>query len=108
MKNQNVAGFCPTFALLALLLTGCAATGAPEGGTQSGTHLSPTECRDLAAIGSHAPPTKAQRESELSALRKAGYSPSPWDDPYYPDDLQAAQRLVDHWFATECPPYLQG
>ncbi|CAD6556781.1 hypothetical protein LMG28727_06194 [Paraburkholderia kirstenboschensis] len=38
-----------------------------------------------------------------AALRKAGYDPSPWyDDPYYPDDLQAAQRLVDYWFQTEC------
>jgi hypothetical protein len=44
-----------------------------------------------------------QHQSELSALRKAGYDPSPWyDDPYYPDDLQAAQRLVDYWFQTEC------
>jgi len=45
----------------------------------------------------------AQHQSELGALRKAGYDPSPWyDDPYYPDDLQAAQRLVDDWFQTEC------
>ena len=34
-------------------------------------------------------------------LRKAGYDPSPfWDDPYYPEDLQAAQRLVDYWYRT--------
>jgi hypothetical protein len=45
----------------------------------------------------------AQHQSELAALRKAGYDPSPWfDDPYYPDDLQAAQRQVDYWFQTEC------
>jgi hypothetical protein len=45
----------------------------------------------------------AQHHSELAALRKAGYDPSPWyDDPYYPDDIQAAQRLVDYWFQTEC------
>jgi hypothetical protein len=44
----------------------------------------------------------AQHQSELAALRKAGYNPSPWYDPYYPDDLQAAQRLVDVWFQTEC------
>ncbi|WP_371881371.1 hypothetical protein [Caballeronia sp. S22] len=41
----------------------------------------------------------AQHYSELAALRKAGYEPSPWyDNPYYPDDLQAAQRLVDYCF----------
>jgi hypothetical protein len=44
----------------------------------------------------------AQHQSELGALRKAGYDPSPWYDPYYPDDLPAAQRLVDYWFQTEC------
>jgi hypothetical protein len=44
----------------------------------------------------------AQHHSELGALRKAGYDPSPWYDPYYPDDLQGAQRLVDYWFQTEC------
>jgi hypothetical protein len=83
---------------LALLLAGCAAGGVP----QSGPHLSATECRDLAALRSNAPPTMAQHQSEVAALRKAGYDPSPWNDPYYPEDLQAAQSLVDHWFATEC------
>lgn len=88
------------FIVSALLLTGCAAGGVP----QSGPHLSPTECRDLAALRTNAPPTMAQHQSELSALRKAGYDPSPWnDDPWYPEDLQAAQRLVDYWFQTECP-----
>lgn len=89
----------PMLAAFALLLTGCVAAGAP----QSGPHLSPAECTDLAALRSNPSPTKAQRQSELTALRKAGYDPSPWnDDPNYPDDLHAAQRLVDHWFETEC------
>lgn len=85
-------------AALALLLTGCTTGGVPP----SGPHLSPTECRDLAALKLNAPPTMAQHTSELAALRKAGYNPSPWNDPYYPEDLEAAQRLVDHWFDTEC------
>ena len=90
---------CSTLTALALLLTGCVVGGVP----QNGPHLSPTECRDLAALRSNAPPTMAEHQSELAALRKAGYDPSPWnDDPYYPDDLQAAQRLVDYWFETEC------
>ncbi|MBN3756341.1 DUF4148 domain-containing protein [Paraburkholderia sp. Tr-20389] len=96
---KNLPRNCSTLAALALLLTGCAAAGTP----QSGPHLSPTECRDLAALRSNAPPTRAQQQSELSALRKAGYNPSPWnDDPNFPEDLHAAQRLVDHWFETEC------
>ena len=82
-----------------LLLTGCVAGGVPP----SGPYLSPTECRDLASLRSNAPPTMAQHRSELSALRKAGYDPSPWYDPYYPEDLQAAQQQVDVWFRTECP-----
>jgi hypothetical protein len=104
-------------AALALMLTGCAAAGGPQtgpqtgsqSGAQSGFHLSPTECRDLAAIRSNAPRTRAQQQSELSALRKAGYNPSPWnDDPNFPEDLHAAQRLVDHWFKTECQPLPPG
>ena len=76
---------------LVLLLAGCAAGGIPY----TGSHLTPTECRDLAALRSNAPATMAQHQSELVALRKAGYNPSPWyDDPYYPDDLQAAQLLA--------------
>ncbi|MEM5314990.1 DUF4148 domain-containing protein [Paraburkholderia sp. JHI869] len=94
-----------TLTVLALLLTGCVAAGAP----QSGPHLSPTECRDLTALRSNASPTKAQRQSELSALRKAGYDPSPWnDDPNYPDDLHAAQHLVDQWFKTDCQQLQPG
>ncbi|WP_321926290.1 DUF4148 domain-containing protein [Paraburkholderia guartelaensis] len=88
-----------TLSALALVLTGCAAGGVP----QSGPHLSQTECSDLAALKSNPPGTKAQRQSEIAALRKAGYDPSPWnDDPNYPDDLHAAQRLVDHWIETDC------
>ena len=83
---------------LVFLLTGCAGGGMPA----SGPYLSPSECRDLAALRSNAPPTMAQHQSELAALRKAGYDPSPWYDPYYPEDLQAAQRQVDLWFQTEC------
>ena len=91
--------------VLVLLLAGCAAGGRPY----AGPHLSPTECRDLAALRTNAPPTMAQHQSELAALRKAGYDPSPWyDDPYYPDDLQAAQRLVDYWFQTECQQHQTG
>ena len=93
----------PTLTALALLLAGCAVGGVSQSVQQNGPHLSPTECRDLAAIKSNAPRTKSQHQSELAALRKAGYNPSPWhDDPHYPANLHAAQRQVDHWFETDC------
>ncbi|WP_244818630.1 DUF4148 domain-containing protein [Caballeronia sp. Lep1P3] len=83
----------------ACLLAGCAVGEMPP----PGRHLTDGECRDLTALKTNANPTMAQHQSELAALRKAGYDPSPfWDDPYYPEDLQAAQRLVDYWFQTEC------
>lgn len=92
---------CSIAAALAVLVPSYAAAGVPD----SGPHLTPTECRDLAATKSNAPRTRSQHRSEISALSKAGYSPSPWhDDPNYPADLHAAQRRVDHWFETECKP----
>jgi hypothetical protein len=81
------------------LLLGCATRGMPP----TGKHLSPAECRDLAALRANPHPTFGEHQSELVALRKAGYNPSPWyDDPYYPEDIQAAQRLVEYWFQTQC------
>jgi hypothetical protein len=71
----------------------------PEGAT----HLSATQCRDLAAIRNNAPATLERNQSELAALEAAGYNPSRFFDPYYPDDLQAAQRQVDRWYQAECP-----
>lgn len=85
-------------ATLALLLAGCAASGMQE----SAAHLSASECRDLAALKANAPPTPQRNRSELAALRKAGYDPSRWSNPHYPDDLDAAQRQVNLWFQAEC------
>ena len=107
-RQRRFADQPPTLRLmlsaLAVVLAGCVVGGMPQIGPQTGPHLSPSECRDLAALRSNAPPTMGQHQSEVAALRKAGYDPSPWyDDPYYPDDIQAAQRLVDYWFRTECP-----
>src|SRR6478609_5702102 len=62
-------------------------------------YLTDRECHDLTALRTNPSPTMAEHQSELAALRKAGYDPSPfWDDPYYPEDLQYAQRLVDYWY----------
>ncbi|ACC74350.1 DUF4148 domain-containing protein [Paraburkholderia phymatum] len=101
--NELIGGRT-TIAALAFLLAGCVVGGVVP---QGGAHLTAVECRDLAALRSQSSPTMAEHHSELAALRKAGYDPSPWyDDPYYPEDLQAAQRLVDYWFKTECPALL--
>jgi hypothetical protein len=88
----------PMISALTFSLAGCAASGTPEGAA----HLSPTECRDLAARRSNAPVTPERNRSELAALEKAGYDPFRSFDPYYPDDLQAAQRQVDRWYQTDC------
>lgn len=39
------------------------------------------------------PLTRAQVNSELAELERAGYNPRDW--MHYPDNLQAAQRRVD-------------
>jgi hypothetical protein len=93
-------GLSPMLCAWALLLAlaGCAAGGAQEGAA----HLSATQCRDLTALRNHAPPTHERNESELAALRMAGYDPSRFYDPYYPDDLQAAQRQIDRWYQADC------
>ncbi|WP_248324165.1 MULTISPECIES: DUF4148 domain-containing protein [unclassified Caballeronia] len=97
---KSLKGSCLTLAALSLLQAGNAAAADVS---QGGRHLTATECRDLSAMKNKQPPTKTQHRSELSALRKAGYNPAPWhDDPHYPANLHAAQRLVDQWFETEC------
>lgn len=94
----------PMICACALLLAGCVTAPMPEGAT----HLSAKECSDLTALRNNAPITHERNMSELAALQKAGYNPSPFYDPYYPDDLHAAQRLVDHWYQTECQPVRPG
>jgi hypothetical protein len=88
----------PVLLAFALSLAGCATGGTPEGMT----HLSATQCRDLTALRNNAPITQERNRSELAALESAGYDPSRWFDPYYPDDLQAAQRQVDNWYQQDC------
>jgi hypothetical protein len=92
-------GIWPMLFASALSLTGCAAGTMQD---RARTHLSATQCRDLTALRSNAPPTHERNLSELAALEQAGYRPSLGFDPYYPGDLQAAQRQVDRWYQTEC------
>jgi hypothetical protein len=89
------------FATLVFSLTGCAAGG---GENTVHAHLSAAQCRDLTALRNHAPLTRERNASEMAALEKAGYQPGWIDDPYYPDDLQAAQQQVELWYQQECAP----
>lgn len=43
---------------------------------------------------SNLPVTRAQVRAELAQLVKAGYNPARGTDPYYPDDIQAAEARV--------------
>ncbi|CAB3748972.1 hypothetical protein [Paraburkholderia humisilvae] len=98
---KNPPHLWPILLALTLPLAGCA-TG---GGTQTGahTHLSATQCSDLTAVRNGAPTTRELNKSELAALGEAGYHPALGFDPYYPANLQAAQRQVDLWYQAECP-----
>jgi Domain of unknown function (DUF4148) len=98
MKSANKGW--PMLAPLMLLLAACA-TGGMQAGTQ--THLSAAQCRDLTEIRNKAPVTHERNMSELAALEEAGYQPGWFEDPYYPADLEAAQRQVNIWYETECP-----
>jgi hypothetical protein len=97
MKNAN--RLWPMLPALVLCLAACS-----TGGTQAGTrpHLTATQCRDLTDMRNRAPVTHERNMSELAALEEAGYHPGWLFDPYYPADLQAAQRQVDIWYRTEC------
>ncbi|MGA7781899.1 MAG: hypothetical protein WCA85_29890 [Paraburkholderia sp.] len=95
---KNSPRIWPALPALVLSLAGCAAGGI----SQSPAPLSAAQCRDLAALRNNGSPTPERNRSELAALRKAGYDPSRRYDPYYPEDLQAAQRQVDLWYQAQC------
>jgi Domain of unknown function (DUF4148) len=96
---KNSPQLCSMLLALAFSLGGCAAGGMQQGPR---THLSATQCRDLTALRSNQPITHERNLSELAALEQAGYHPSLGLDPYYPGDLQVAQRQVDRWYQAEC------
>ncbi|MDR5836476.1 DUF4148 domain-containing protein [Caballeronia sp. LZ034LL] len=91
-----------TIGALAVALAGCVTSAGQYGTGANGRHLSPQQCVDLTALKSQAPLTRARNDSELAALEEAGYNPSLFFDPYYPDDLHQAQRIVDQWYQAEC------
>jgi hypothetical protein len=94
----------PMLLASAFALVGCVTGGTttPEGGA----HLSAAQCSDLAALKSGSA-TPERNRSELAALRAAGYDPLRFD-PYYPSNLEAAQRQVDRWYQQECPQARPG
>ncbi|KWF09105.1 DUF4148 domain-containing protein [Burkholderia pseudomultivorans] len=46
------------------------------------------------AFAGESPVTRAQLRAELAALQQAGYQPNRANDPYYPDNLQAALNRI--------------
>jgi hypothetical protein len=86
-------------------LVGCVTGGTttPEGNS----HLSATQCSDLAALKNNEPMTRERNRSQLAALEATGYDPLRFD-PNYPSNLQAAQRQVDRWYQQECPQARPG
>jgi len=89
---ENFPRYRSTLTAFALLLAGCAAGSVP----QSGQHWRTTECCDLTALRSNAPPTKAQHQSGLAALRRAGDNPSPWNDhPNFSADVFRGISIVN-------------
>jgi hypothetical protein len=93
-----------------LLVSACTLAGCVTGGTttpEGSPHLSATQCSDLAALKNNGGATRERNRSELAALRAAGYDPLRFD-PYYPNDLEAAQRQVDRWYQQECPQARPG
>lgn len=93
----------------ASVLAGCANDRTSPGASQTTTtHLSATQCVDLTAARQNEPVTHARAVSELAALEQAGYNPGWRFDPYYPEDLQKAQRRVDAWYRNECPQARSG
>ncbi|GAB7524868.1 hypothetical protein [Paraburkholderia sp. 2C] len=102
MKNSLTT--LPILLASAFSLVGCVAGGTTA--TEGGSHLSATQCSDLAALKSGSS-TPERNRSELAALRAAGYDPLRFD-PYYPSNLQAAQRQVDRWYQQECPQARPG
>ena len=91
--------FEPLLAALVLSLAGCATGGMQQTAQR---HLSAAQCRDLTDLRNKGPATHERSMSELTALRSAGYHPEWRFDPYYPADLEAAQRQVNIWYETEC------
>ncbi len=93
------SGTWPMLCVIAPVLAACAA-GSVEAGTQR--HLSATQCSDLTAIRGGFPITRGSNMSELAALEQAGYHPEWSLDPFYPADLEAAQRQVSIWYEVDC------
>jgi hypothetical protein len=98
MKNSLIT--LPILLALTFPFAGCVTGGmtTPDGSP----HLSAVQCSDLAALKNNGASTPERSRSELAALRAAGYDPLRFD-PYYPSNLQAAERQVDRWYQQECP-----
>jgi hypothetical protein len=67
--------------------------------------LTPQQCNDYPFVKTQGPLTHRQVIQELKELEAFGYQPTLGNDPYYPDDINAAQALLWKEYARDCTPH---
>ncbi|MBN3724611.1 DUF4148 domain-containing protein [Burkholderia sp. Ac-20379] len=60
------------------------------------------ECHSYKASRANRPLTRADVVGNLDALEAAGYTPARGNDPYYPDDIQAAEKKLARMEVKDC------
>jgi hypothetical protein len=75
----------------------------------AGPRLTVEQCNDndypFKPVEGHV--THTQLVQELAELESVGYQPDRWD-PYYPNDLQAAQARLHAKYLADCAPVSGG
>ena len=71
------------------------------------SHLTAEQCNDYPFKPVEGRVTHAQLVQELAELESVGYEPDRWD-PYYPNDLQAAQARLHAKYLADCAPVSGG
>jgi Domain of unknown function (DUF4148) len=71
------------------------------------SHLTAEQCNDYPFKPVEGHVTHAQLVQELAELESVGYEPDRWD-PYYPNDLQAAQARLHAKYLADCAPVTGG
>jgi Domain of unknown function (DUF4148) len=71
------------------------------------SHLTAEQCNDYPFRPVEGHVTHAQLVQELAELESVGYEPDRWD-PYYPNDLQAAQARLHAKYLADCAPVSGG
>ena len=70
--------------------------------------LTPQECKDYPFVAQRGELTRYQVLEELKELEAVGYRPSMANDPYYPVDIEKAQKRLWAEYARDCTPGQPG